>query len=136
MGLKTWYSNQMDRHKESQSAVGGYYGVHSVSNGEYSYLPEGRFKKVRKPIAGAIAEFESGASNQKTTAGRVVAGAVIAGPVGAVVGGLLKKDKTKCYVTVTFADGDVAIIDGPVKDERRLREFAVKINAASRHYSE
>lgn len=126
MGIKDWYEAQAERH--SQSAL---YGVHKVAKGEYSYLPKGKFKQIRKPIAGAVAEFESGSNNSGATATRVITGAILAGPVGAVIGGLFKKQKGRVYVYVTFADGDVAILDGPVKDETKLREFAQKVNAAA-----
>lgn len=104
------------------------YGVHSVKNGEYNYLPAGKFKSVTKPISGATAEFESGADRARPTLTRIGAGAIIAGPVGAIVGGLFKKDRTKCYVTVIFEDGDTAIVEGPAKDERKMREFAAKVS--------
>lgn len=104
------------------------YGVHSVKDGSYNYLPEGKFKSVTKPVAGASAEYESGADRKRPTLTRIGAGAIIAGPVGAVVGGLFQKDRTKGYVTVIFADGDTAIIEGPVKDEAKMRKFAADVN--------
>ena len=127
MGFKDAWNAQMERSKTS-----ALYGIHTVSQGVYSYIPKGQFKKIKKPITGAVAEFESGADvGGRTTLTRVAAGAIIAGPVGAVVGGLFKKDRNRAYVTVTFPDGDVVVIDGPAKDERKLREFAAKTNAAS-----
>ena len=112
------------------------YGTHSVRNGQYSYLPAGRMRPEHRDVAGAVAQFEAGgAVGGRTTLTRVAAGAVIAGPVGAIVGGLFKKDRSKVYVTVTFPDGAVVIVDGPAKDELRLRQFAVKVNEASVHYA-
>lgn len=131
MGLKDWYDAQTERHNDT-----ALYGVHKVAKGEYSYLPQGKFKQIRKSVAGAVAEFESGTENSSATVTRVVAGAIIAGPVGAIVGGLFKKQKGRVYVYVTFADGDVVIIDGPVKDESKLRDFTLKINAAAEKYRE
>lgn len=113
--------------KENQAST-ALYGVHSVKNGTYKYLPQGKFKSVSKPIAGAEATFESGADRTRPTLTRIGAGALIAGPAGAIVGGLFKKDRTKCYVTVIFADGDTAIVEGPAKHEKRLREFASDVN--------
>ena len=112
-----------------------HYDVHKIDKGEYIYLPKGQFKNIKKPIAGASAEFDKGGEHSSATVGRVAAGLIIAGPVGAIVGGMFKKQKGRAYVYVTFADGEVAIIDGPAKDESKLREFAVKVNAASEHYS-
>lgn len=88
------------------------------------------------PVAGASCELEQGATvGPRTTATRVVAGAVVAGPVGAIVGGMLRKDRNKVYVVVTLADGSQVLIDGPAKDERDAREFVAKLNAAGAHYT-
>lgn len=135
MGLKDWYQAQKARSEAYKADVRALYGVHSLAKGEYSYLPKGQFKQVRKPVAGASAEFDKGAENSGATLTRVAAGAIIAGPVGAIVGGLFKKQKGKVYVYVTFADGQLAIIDGPVKDESKLREFAASVNQAAEMYS-
>lgn len=105
------------------------YGVHAVRNGVYSYLPKGSLRQVKKPVTGAQAEFERGADRDRPTLTRVGAGAIIAGPAGAVVGALFKKNTTRNYVTVIFSDGDTAIIDGPSKDERKMRAFAQAVNA-------
>lgn len=105
-----------------------HYGVHSVNGGTYKYLPEGKFKSVTKPIQGATAEFESGADRSRPTLTRIGAGAILAGPAGAIVGGLFKKDKSKNYVTVIFDDGDTAIVEGPARDERKMRQFAADVN--------
>lgn len=79
--------------------------------------------------------FEHGAqSGSRVTATRVVAGAVAAGPVGAVVGGLAKKrGKDKVYVTVTFEDGATMIIDAPAKEERAARKFTATLNNTAHH---
>lgn len=128
MGFKDAWNAQLDRSRSS--AV---YGVHRVNRSEYVYLPKGAFKSVRKPVAGASAEFESGADiGGRTTLTRVAAGAIIAGPVGAIVGGMFRKDRNRVYVTISFADGEVAVIDGPARDESKLRAFAAKVNAAAR----
>jgi len=108
----------------------GRLGSHFVSNGQYS----SGFTKI--PIAGATAEFESGAEKKRVTGTRVITGAVLFGPVGAVAGGALRKNKTKCYVTITFADGNVVIIESPIKDEPKARKFAATVNAAGVYYAD
>lgn len=105
-----------------------HYGVHSVKGGIYNYLPEGRIKSVMRPVAGATAAFESGADKSRPTLTRIGAGAIVAGPVGAVLGGMFKKDTSKCYVTVIFDDGDTVIIEGPASDEAKMRKFAADVN--------
>lgn len=109
------------------------YGVHSVTrDGNYRFLPQGGFHQVVRPVAGAVAEYEPGSAvDGRTTLTRVAAGAVIAGPVGAIVGGMFKKDRAKGYVTVTFPDGDVAVADGPLKDEDKMRRFVAGVNDAA-----
>lgn len=104
------------------------YGVHSIRKGIYDYLPEGKFKSVKKPVKGARAEFELGAEQKRTTLTRVGVGGVLFGPAGAIVGGLMKKDKSKCYVSVSFADGDTVLIEGPLKHEKKMRQFAADVN--------
>lgn len=102
------------------------YGDHKATGTEYTV--GGMIAKVRKPIAGASALFENGADTKRSTLTRIGAGAVLAGPLGAVGGALLRKNTSKCYVTVTFADGDSVIVEGPAKDEKQLREFAAGVN--------
>lgn len=108
------------------------YGLHSTKNGEYSYLPPGSFKQIKKPVLGAQAVFERGSDKARPTLTRVGAGALIAGPAGAIVGALFQKDTSRNYVTVVFADGDTVIIDGPAKDEKKMRLFADRIKELSK----
>lgn len=112
-----------------------FYDTHTVKDGNYNHLPKGKFKKLRKPIGGAVAEYERGDyAGEETTLGRVALGAVIAGPVGAIVGGMFKRDRTRGYVTVTFPDGEIVIVDGPLRDAEKMRVFAEKVTAAGEHY--
>lgn len=131
MGIKEWFSAQGERAKEARSDIGGMYGAYVLHAGELLW----DFRKTKRPIAGATAVAESGTASKSPTLTRVVAGGMLAGPAGAIVGGLFQKDKSRFYVTVRFADEAVVIIDGPSKDESKLRQFAEKINAASRHYA-
>lgn len=86
------------------------------------------------PTAGAHAEVENGADQKRSTLTRIGAGAIIAGPAGAIVGGLFRKDKSRVYVIVTLADGRQVIAEAPIKQERQAREWAAKVNAAGAHY--
>lgn len=131
MGFKSWFKAQNERYKEAQSNIGGFYGVYALRSGNLVW----GLNQKKWPVAGAQAVFETGASAKSPTLGRVAAGAILAGPAGAIVGGLFQKDKTKAYITVTFADESVVIIDGPAKDETKMRDFTQRINNASRHYS-
>lgn len=112
-----------------RSRVVAAYGVHSITrDGNYRYLPEGKFKQVVRPVRGAVAEYEAGSDTSRATVTRVAAGALLAGPAGAIVGGLFKKNTGRGYVAVKFADGAGIIIEGPLKDEPRMRKFAATVS--------
>ena len=131
MGIKGWWKAQNARHAESKSAVGGFYGQFRLAGGDLTWA----FGSEKRPIAGAVAEFEAGIGQKSPTLGRVAVGGILAGPAGAVVGGLFQKDKSRAYVTVLFPSGESVVIDGPAKDEAKLRAFTTKLNAAARHYA-
>ncbi len=62
------------------------YDTHKIRKGIYSYLPNGKFRQGQETVAGAVAQFEMGDDfGSRSTLGRVAAGAIIAGPVGAIV---------------------------------------------------
>lgn len=104
--------------------------------GGHAVIKENYVNGLKKfPIAGATAEYESGAVNKKITGTRIITGAVLLGPIGAVAGGALRKNKSLCYVTITFPNGDVVIVDAPLKDEKKAREFAATVNAAGAYYA-
>lgn len=118
--------------------------LHMKFNGRLGqlYITNGKLmwndgKWVKKyPIAGCEAVFEPGdAPAMATTAGRVAAGLVIAGPLGAIVGGVWKKDQSKSYINVTLADGKMLIADVPSSKATAAREFVSRINEASKAYS-
>lgn len=129
MGLKDAWNRQMER-----SRIEASYGVHSLTqDGNYRFLPAGSLKQDVRPVAGAAAEYEAGSqTGGRTTLTRVAAGAVIAGPVGAIIGGMFKKDTSRGYVSVTFPDGAVVVVDGPLREEPKMRDFVAKVNAAAR----
>jgi len=83
------------------------------------------------PVAGAVAQCESGASSRRMTLTRVGAGAVVLGPLGAILGGMAKKDRTRVYVLIEIPGGEGISFDAPAKDEKQAREFVSKVNAAS-----
>lgn len=105
-----------------------------ISNGKLMYTDG---KKVKRfPIAGCVAEFEPGdAPAMQTTVGRVAAGLVIAGPVGAIVGGVWKKDQSKSYINVVLENGHMLIVDVPSSKATAAREFVARINEASEAYA-
>lgn len=108
----------------TRNAAGAIYAGHIVDYKGYRYG-----LGLKRPIAGATAEFESGADRSRPTLTRIGGGALLAGPVGAIAGGMFKKDKTKGYVTIVFSDGATVIVEGPAKDEKKMREFASGVTA-------
>lgn len=87
------------------------------------------------PIGGATAVVESGDVQSRSTLTRVAAGALLAGPIGAIVGGMFKKDPSRVYVVVTLADGRCVVADAPKKEVAKAAAFASKVNAAAAHYA-
>ena len=80
-------------------------------------------------LKGATAHLDNGANvGSRITATRVVAGAVLFGPVGALIGGMAKKDRNKLYITVTYSNGDAGVIEAKAKDEAKARQFVQAIN--------
>lgn len=130
-GLKTARENAK-KHVQYDSVLGDL----ALVSGRLVYTPKGQMP-VKRSVAGAEAEFEHGGEvGKRTTVTRVAAGAIIAGPLGAIVGGVLRKQQNRVYVTVTLPDGDVMLADAPVKDERKAREFARTVTAAGVAYLE
>src|SRR5690606_12426693 len=94
--------------------------------------PQGRF-----PVAGAHVIVDHGANIGSRISGtRVAAGAVLLGPVGAILGGMAKKDRSKIYIVATLADGTVVSSDAPASYETVAREFAQAANRASKYWAE
>ncbi|MBB1023336.1 MULTISPECIES: hypothetical protein [unclassified Dietzia] len=83
-------------------------------------------------LEGSHAELvDANAARSRVTATRVAAGAVIAGPVGALVGGMAKKKTGEVYVMVTASDGRVLSASGKGSDLAKAAEIVAKINARS-----
>lgn len=72
----------------------------------------------------------SAAAQSKVGAGRVIGGAILAGPVGALIGAAAKKSTGELFVTIESADGRVAIGSGPSKESAAAITLANAINAA------
>ncbi|MGP9725439.1 hypothetical protein ACT3SZ_15620 [Corynebacterium sp. AOP40-9SA-29] len=83
------------------------------------------------PARDAKATVDAGAAAQsKVGAGRVVGGAILAGPVGALIGAAAKKSTGELFITVESTDGRVAIGSGPSKESSSATTLANAINAA------
>lgn len=119
MGLKEWAANgKFNMNFEGYSLVNG-----KVRKGFQSW-----------DVTGAHAQVDNGASSQRMTLTRVGAGAVVLGPLGAILGGMAKKDRSRVYVLIEFATGEAISFDLSIKDEKKAREFAQKVNGASAYF--
>lgn len=111
------------------------FGGYAIMDGELRCPPGMNFRTERIPIKDVHAEYESGEATERSTLTRVAAGALIAGPIGAIVGGMFKKDKSLVYVILTLTDGRVIVIDAPKKDSTAAHQFVGKVNTAAAHYA-
>lgn len=96
------------------------------------YITGGMLKQGLKkwPVAQCEVTLDNGAGvSARMTATRVLGGAVLLGPLGAVLGGLAKKDRTKIYVGIAVP-GDAILLEVKPKKEKEAREFVAKMNAA------
>lgn len=97
-------------------------------NGEKGTLETALPKRVWE-LQGAKAQLIEGHVANRSTATRVLGGAVLGGGAGAVVGAVAKKTTGGHVVIVDFADGD--FIEIKVKPEKiaQAQKFVMNINA-------
>lgn len=87
------------------------------------------YKSDRRSVSGAKATVEAGASARtRMTATRVIGGAAILGPLGAILGGLAKKDESKVFLIVEMKDGTVYTEEVHGRKESEARNFAGMVN--------
>lgn len=86
------------------------------------------------PIAECAAVVDQGANiSSRMTATRVVGGAVLLGPLGAILGGLAKKDRSKVFLAIDVP-GDAILIEVKGKHEGKARKFALQVNQAAAYH--
>ncbi|WP_032384701.1 hypothetical protein [Rhodococcoides fascians] len=87
------------------------------------------YKRDRRSVSGAKATVEAGASARtRMTATRVLGGAAVLGPLGAIIGGLAKKDESKVFLIVEMRDGTVYTEEVHGRKESEARKFAGMVN--------
>lgn len=86
------------------------------------------------PVAGATAEIEAGDDKSKTSLARIAAGGLLLGPIGLIVGGMVKKDVSQVYVIVHLADGRAPVARFKKSEIGKARKFADRVNAAGVAY--
>lgn len=65
------------------------------------------------------------------SAGRVIAGGVLLGPLGAVVGAMIRKNHTKAYVVLARDGETFGYIEDSAKRTKNLQALAQKVNASA-----
>lgn len=129
MGFK-----EVRMHARENARFQAIFDRYSIRNGELRGPFGSRGRAI--PIGGTRAEVDVSDSLERTTFTRVAAGAIIAGPVGAVVGGMFKKQRARGYLALYLPDGSVVIVDFPKADAVKAGAFAAKVNAAGAWYAE
>ena len=88
------------------------------------------YEGKRYPRAGAKAVMDTGAAAQKRiTATRVVGGAVVLGPLGALLGGVAKKRTGMIFLTVDLPDGTCLVAGDKAKRQKDAAKALQKINS-------
>lgn len=83
------------------------------------------------PVGECEIVIDAGANvGSRVTATRVATGALLAGPAGALIGSIAKKDRSAVYMTVITPD-DMFFEQVSGLDEAKAREFATKVKRAS-----
>lgn len=82
----------------------------------------------------ARGNYEACSQRSRVTATRVLGGAVLGAGVGAIVGGLARKDISVLYVAVQCKN-DVVSFELPVKEESHIRTLLAAINTPAQSSS-
>ena len=94
-------------------------------------LVGGTVRKNLKKVGTASechAEILEGGQRQRMTATRIGAGALLAGPVGAIIGGMAKKDLSKSWVIITTPAGTERV-EFKGKDSPKAHEFVMRLES-------
>lgn len=94
-------------------------------------LVGGTVRKNLKKVGAASechAEIIEGGQRQRMTVTRIGAGALLAGPVGAIIGGMSKKDLSKNWIIITTPAGTERL-EFKGRYSPRAHEFVMRLEA-------
>lgn len=87
-----------------------------------------RYQGLTLSTSETTATVTAGDNSKKISAGRVIGGAVLAGPAGAVIGAMAGKDKSQIIMLIESNDGRSATITVPKKEMEEAVRIANLIN--------
>lgn len=93
------------------------------------------FKRFHYNLTDCEVELVDGGERQRMTVTRIGAGALLAGPVGALIGGMAKKDLSKTFALMSTPDG-VRRLEATGKEAQKAREFMFKFEAEFKRQSQ
>lgn len=118
-----WLKNSLDK-AEARKELGKYncrgVGIYALIDGEVMAGSK------KYPAKDCHAEIIEGGQRQRMTATRVGTGALLFGPVGAIIGGMSKKDISQNWMIVATPDGTEQVkVNG--KGLAKARTFVMKL---------
>lgn len=115
--------------KFKQAIVSNYYKFKKVP--WQIVVPEG-FKNYRANVSEVTIDIETGPAVNRMTLTRVVAGGVLLGPVGAILGGLAKKDDSYNNMVITFPETVIRIPfnNREYRDAQKFIEAVMELQSA------
>lgn len=96
-----------------------------------------QYGRDQQPLAGVTATIETGETlTRRTTATRVIGGALLAGPAGAIIGAIARKKTGGTQYLVIAGPAFEWQIQVDRGDVDRARKFAAKVNTAAKQDQE
>ena len=120
--LGQWFKQELPQQKYNASFGGAYMLGH-----------EFRYETYRVPTPEITARIETGATvNSYISAGRVIAGGLVFGVIGAGVGAMARKGGTRIYVVIERNGEIIGTLEESAEKESRARKFIETLEASKR----
>jgi len=130
-----WFSRQMERSKQhaEEHRLDAHFEGWRIMGDKFIGTESQRLRKW--PVSGVHAEVISGQKDEGMSLAAVAAGGMLFGPVGAIIGGMGKYDRTRCYLVIQLPDGKVVSDDFPAAKYGELVAFVAQVNAAAASFA-